>query len=134
MVKLDHVSRNVHFISDLMAHRASFLVAELGSAVAAFILHPFAALAEKNWAMISSRTRAALAAAKARGVKLGGRKLPETRKAAVATVGSLTDRHATNLLPVIREIQRPGAGSLRDIADALNARDIPTVRADGGTQ
>lgn len=54
--------------------------------------------------MISSRTKAALAAGKARGVKLGGPKLPEARKAAAATVRSLADRHATSVLPVIREI------------------------------
>jgi DNA invertase Pin-like site-specific DNA recombinase len=69
--KLDRLSRDVHFISGLMAHRVPFLVADLGADVDPFMLHLFAALAEKERAMISQRTKAALAALKARGVKLG---------------------------------------------------------------
>jgi DNA invertase Pin-like site-specific DNA recombinase len=75
VAKLDRLSRDVHFISGLMAHRVPFLVAELGPDVDPFILHLFAALAEKERSMISARTKAALQAAKARGVKLGGPKL-----------------------------------------------------------
>ena len=59
-----------------MVHPASFLVGELGADVDPIILHLSAALAEKERAMVSTRTKAALAAAKARGVKLGGPKLP----------------------------------------------------------
>ena len=69
--KLDRLSRDVHFISGLMAHRTPFLVAELGSDVEPFLLHLYAALAEKERAVISQRTKAALAAAKARGKALG---------------------------------------------------------------
>jgi DNA invertase Pin-like site-specific DNA recombinase len=54
----------VHFISGLMAHRVPFVVAELGADVDPFILHLFAALAQKERAMISARTKAALVAAK----------------------------------------------------------------------
>src|SRR5215475_1015757 len=72
VAKLDRLSRDVHFISGLMAHRVRFIVAELGSDVDPFVLHLYAALAEKERAMISERTRRALAAAKARGVILGG--------------------------------------------------------------
>src|SRR6266478_8352715 len=68
VAKLDRLSRDVHFISGLMAHRVPFLVAELGPDVDPFILHLYAALSEKERAMISERTRRALAAAKARGV------------------------------------------------------------------
>lgn len=67
-----------------MAHRVPFLVAELGSDVDPFILHLFAALAEKERSMIAARTKAALAAAKARGVRLGGPKLAEAREAALS--------------------------------------------------
>jgi DNA invertase Pin-like site-specific DNA recombinase len=128
VAKLDRLSRDVHFISGLMAHRVPFLVAELGSDVDPFILHLFAALAEKERSMIAVRTKAALAAAKARGVQLGGPKLAEARQSAVASIRALADRHATNVLPVIREIQRAGATSLHQIADALNARGISTPR------
>jgi DNA invertase Pin-like site-specific DNA recombinase len=128
VAKLDRLSRDVHFISGLMAHRVSFLVAELGPDVDPFILHLFAALAEKERAMIATRTKAALAAAKARGAKLGGPKLAEAREAAIASLKALADRNASNVLPIIREIQRTGAASLHQIADALNARGISTPR------
>ena len=128
VAKLDRLSRDVHFISGLMVHRVPFVVAELGADVDPFILHLFAALAQKERAMISSRTKAALAAAKARGVTLGSPELPKARKSAVATIKALADHHATNVLPVIREIRRTGATSLHQIADALNARGITTPR------
>ncbi len=128
VAKLDRLSRDVHFISGLMAHRVPFLVAELGPDVDPFILHLFAALAEKERSMISTRTKAALAAAKARGVKLGSPKLAKARKSATRALGEMAERHAANVIPVIREIQRVGAESLRDIADALNARGVATPR------
>ena len=128
VAKLDRLSRDVHFISGLMAHRVPFLVVELGSDVDPFILHLFAALAEKERAMIASRTKAALSAAKARGVKLRGPKLAEARELAVTAIKSLADRHAANVLPIIRDVQRSGAKTLRDVATALNARGISTSR------
>jgi DNA invertase Pin-like site-specific DNA recombinase len=128
VAKLDRLSRDVHFISGLMAHRVPFVVVDLGPDVDPFILHLFAALAEKERAMIATRTKAALAAAKARGVVLGGPKLAQARKRAVASLKALADHHAANVLPVIREIQRTGATSLHQIADALNARGISTPR------
>jgi DNA invertase Pin-like site-specific DNA recombinase len=104
------------------------VVAELGPDVDPFILHLFAALAEKERALISARTTAALAAAKARGVKLGGPKLKEARKLAVATLKAGAEQRAANVLPIIRDIQRAGAATLRDIAEALNARGVVTPR------
>jgi hypothetical protein len=115
-------------ISGLMAHKVPFLVAELGSDVDPFVLHLFAALAEKERALISTRTRQALAAAKARGVALGSPKLHVARKGAVASIRAAADRHAANILPIIREAQRAGATTLRQIADALNARGVATAR------
>jgi DNA invertase Pin-like site-specific DNA recombinase len=70
--KLDRLSRDVHFISGLMVHRVPFVVTELGADVDPFVLHLFAALAQKERALISQRTKAGLAAAKRRGAKLGG--------------------------------------------------------------
>ena len=128
VAKLDRLSRDVHFISGLMVHRVPFVVAELGADVDPFILHLFAALAQKERAMISSRTKAALAAAKARGVTLGSPQLLKARKNAVTTIKALADQHAANVVPIIREIRRAGATSLHQIAEALNARGITTPR------
>ena len=78
--------------------------------------------------MIGARTKAALAAAKARGVKLGGPKLAQARKLALETIGAAADNHAANVLPIIREIRKAGATTLRAIAEALNARGVQTAR------
>jgi DNA invertase Pin-like site-specific DNA recombinase len=75
VAKLDRLSRDVHFISGLMAQRVPFVVAELGPDVDPFVLHLYAALAEKERTMISRRTKDALRAAKARGVVLGNPRL-----------------------------------------------------------
>src|SRR3954453_14092023 len=80
VAKLDRLSRDVHFISGLMAHRVPFIVADLGGDADPFMLHLYAAPAEKERALISARTKAALAAKKAQGVKLGN------PRAAVAAV------------------------------------------------
>jgi DNA invertase Pin-like site-specific DNA recombinase len=128
VAKLDRLSRDVHFISGLMAHKVPFLVAELGSDVDPFVLHLFAALAEKERALISTRTRQALAAAKARGVTLGGPKLHVARRNAQVAIMTEADRHAANVLPIIREAQKAGAKTLRQIAKALNARGVATAR------
>ena len=128
VAKLDRLSRDVHFISGLMAHKVPFLVAELGPDVDPFVLHLFAALAEKERALISTRTRQALSAAKARGVTLGNPKLHVARKSAMEAVKAEADRFATNVLPIIREVQKAGARTLRELAEALNARGITTAR------
>ena len=128
VAKLDRLSRDVHFISGLMAHRVPFVVAELGPDVDPFVLHLYAALAEKERALISGRTKSALAAAKAKGVKLGNPNLGTARSRAVAALKTEADRAASNVLPIIGEIQRSGATTLRAIADALNARGVPTPR------
>ena len=69
--KLDRLSRDVHFISGLMANRVEFIVTELGRQADPFVLHLFAALAEKERQLISARTKAGLAATKAKGTALG---------------------------------------------------------------
>ena len=69
--KLDRLSRDVAFVSGLMAQRVPFIVAELGRDADPFMLHLYAALAEKERSLISERTKAALAARKAAGAKLG---------------------------------------------------------------
>jgi DNA invertase Pin-like site-specific DNA recombinase len=128
VAKLDRLSRDVHFISGLMVHRVPFLVAELGSDVDPFTLHLFAAFAERERALISQRTKAALAAKKAQGVKLGN-----PRAAAASVLGSaarrqLADTFASNVMPVIREIEKSGVKGYAALAEALNGRGIPSYR------
>jgi hypothetical protein len=91
--KLERLSRDVHFISGLTAHRTPFLVADLGSDVEPLLLHLYAALAEKERAIISQRTKAALAAAKARGQALGNPRLAEARAAVNAIRAASRGRH-----------------------------------------
>jgi DNA invertase Pin-like site-specific DNA recombinase len=128
VAKLDRLSRDVHFISGLMAHRVPFLVGELGPDVDPFVLHLYAALAEKERALIAGRTKSALAAAKAKGVRLGNPKIDIARDQAVAAIKAEADRAAGNVLPIIAEIRKSGTTTLRAIADALNARGVPTPR------
>jgi DNA invertase Pin-like site-specific DNA recombinase len=128
VAKLDRLNRDVHLISGLMAHNVPFLVAELGPDVDPFVLHLFAALAEKERSLISTRTRQALAA-KARGVTVGNPKLSVARRSALEAVTvDEADRFAANVLPIIREAQKAGAATLRDIASSLNARGVATAR------
>jgi DNA invertase Pin-like site-specific DNA recombinase len=128
VAKLDRLSRDVHFISGLMAYKVAFIVAELGADADPFMLHLYAALAEKERQLISQRTRDALKAAKARGVVLGNPKLADVRRRAVASTKANADRFAKNVAPIIREIQGSGIASRRAIARALNARGVATAR------
>jgi len=128
VAKLDRLSRDVHFISGLMVHRVPFLVAELGRDVDPFMIHIYAALAEKERVLISQRTTAALKAAKARGVKLGNPQIAKAQAIGTARVKADADRFAANVLPVIREAQKAGASSLRAIAKVLNDRGVNTAR------
>src|ERR1700680_1771756 len=122
VAKLDRLSRGVHFISRLMAHRVPFVVAELGADADPFMLHLYAALAERERALISARTKAALAAKKAQGVKLGTPRAAETIGKAHDAARAAADRFAENVVPIVREIQASGLTTLRAIAAALNAR------------
>jgi DNA invertase Pin-like site-specific DNA recombinase len=92
-----------------------------------------AAVAQHEREIISARTSAALKAAKARGKRLGNPKLSEAGKQATAARKESADRFSTNVLPVIREIQRSGVKSLRGIARALAARGIPIARGGAWT-
>ena len=129
VAKLDRLSRDVHFIAGLMAQRVPFLVAELGADVDPFMLHIYAALAEKERRMISERTRAALAVRKGQGAKLGNR----TNLAVAGVLGSARTaaaalRFAENTAPLIHQVRASGVTSLRGIARILNARGVRTAR------
>jgi DNA invertase Pin-like site-specific DNA recombinase len=128
VAKLDRLSRDVRFISGLMAHKVPFVVAEFGSDADPFMLHLYAALAEKEQSLISQRTRDALKAAKVRGVVLGNPNLADVRNDAVASTKAQALRFAKNVAPIIREIEASGVSSHRGIARALNARGVGTAR------
>ena len=78
IAKLDRLSRNVHFISGLMERKIDFVACDMPSANA-FMINIYAAVAQEERRMISDRTKAGLAAARARGVKLGGPKMKRDR-------------------------------------------------------
>jgi DNA invertase Pin-like site-specific DNA recombinase len=117
VAKLDRLSRDVHFISGLMTHRTPFIVADLGTDTDPFMLHIYAALAEKERRLISQRTKDALAAAKARGVKLGG------LNAKGIQIREEARGRAEALRPVLAEL---AGKSARAIAAELNTREIAT--------
>jgi DNA invertase Pin-like site-specific DNA recombinase len=127
IAKLDRLSRNLAFIATLMERKVDFVCCDMPEANR-LTIHIIAAMAEHERNMISDRTKRGLAAAKARGVKLGGPKLPQARKAAQKAIRESADRHARNVQPIIRDIQRAGARTLREVAAALNARGIRTAR------
>jgi DNA invertase Pin-like site-specific DNA recombinase len=127
--KLDRLSRDVAFVAGLMAQRVPFIVAELGRDADPFMLHLYAALAEKERRLISERTKAALAAKKASGARLGN----PSNFAKAAEVGrsvqtAAADAFVAGLLPIIRAIRSTGATTLREMAEALNQRGIRSAR------
>src|SRR5262245_11126668 len=119
VAKLDRLSRDVAFIANLMAQRVPFIVTALGRNVDPFMLHIYAAMAEQERRMISERTRAALAAAKARGVVLGA-------QAAVINAQRTVQRRErdTALSSVMAELAHM---SVRAAADEINARGLGPV-------
>jgi DNA invertase Pin-like site-specific DNA recombinase len=123
VAKLDRLSRDVAFIAGLMAQKVAFIVADLGPDVDPFILHIYAALAEKERALISQRTREALARAKERGVAIGNPRLREARQKIVDKALARDEA----ILPVILPMVEAGA-TLRQMAEELTARGVPTAR------
>lgn len=120
VAKLDRLSRDVAFIATLMAQRVPFIVAELGPEVDPFMLHIYAAVAEKERRMIAERTRAALRAAKARGVKLGNPNLASANRADA-------DAYAETLREVVTPLAAAGE-TTRAIAKALNDQGLKPPR------
>ena len=133
IAKLDRLARNVHFISGLMESGVDFVAADMPEANK-LTVHVLAAVAEHEREQISARTKAALAAAKARGKKLGWampeRKREQRQAALKGAAQGICDanKFAANVLPIIEEIRGAGVTTLQGIADALNARGIKTAR------
>jgi DNA invertase Pin-like site-specific DNA recombinase len=119
VAKLDRLSRDVAFISGLMTKRVPFICADLGRDTDPFMLHIYAAFAEKERRMISIRTKEGLARAKARGVKLGGTNEQSLKQAAEAKA------FAESLRPLIERLAGEGM-SMTAIAAELNRRRIKT--------
>jgi DNA invertase Pin-like site-specific DNA recombinase len=127
--KLDRLSRDVAFVSGLMAQRVPFIVAELGRDADPFMLHLYAALAEKERRLISERTKAALDAKRAGGHRLGNPRNIGIAGAIGRNTQALTaDQFAEGLMPVVRAIRSSGAATLEAITVALNQRGIRSAR------
>ena len=127
VAKLDRLSRDVAFIAGLTAQRVPFVVAERGPDIDPSILHIYAALAEKERAVISARTKEALARAKAKGARLGNPRVDEVRGKGAESMKAAADRFAANILPLIRRLKTESK-SLRESANVLNERGVPTAR------
>jgi DNA invertase Pin-like site-specific DNA recombinase len=131
IAKLDRLARNVAFIATMMERGVPFIAADMPSADP-FRLHIEAAVAEDEARKISIRTKAALAAAKARGVKLGGLRanapdIREHQSAGVAAAAEKASEFAAGVRPLILELQAEGR-TLRGIAGELERRRIPSAR------
>ena len=133
MAKLNQLSRDVAFISGLMAQRVPFIVAELGRDADPFMLHLYAALAEKERRLISERTRAALAARKAQGARLGNRRnAAQAAEAGHRAFAEEADAFAANVLPIVNSLRATGLLWLTNLF--FPADPARTVRLDGQPQ
>lgn len=133
VAKLDRLARNVAFISALMESGVKFRAVDMPE-VNEMVIHILASVAQGEAKAISDRTKAALAAAKARGTVLGGLRWDITavgdkgRQAALEARQEKAASYRADILPVIEEKQRQGATTLKAIADALNADGTPAPR------
>jgi DNA invertase Pin-like site-specific DNA recombinase len=153
--KVDRLTRSVAFLSRLLEAGVDVRFADLPQiegATGRFLLQQMVAVAELEAGMISRRTKDALAMARKRGVKLGGRRrkvigrhangkpiygdvahgTASALARAVQVVQQRADARASDIAPTIKALQAGGATSLRAIAAGLNAQNIPTARG-GGT-
>lgn len=136
IAKLDRLARNVAFVATLLEGRVKFVCCDMPEADST-MLHIYSAMAEREAIKTSERTKAALAAAKARGKRLGWSipsRIEEQRIASergAAANRNQAQHFASNVLPIVGSIRAAGVSSLAGIAQALNARGVATAR--GGT-
>jgi DNA invertase Pin-like site-specific DNA recombinase len=135
VAKLDGLTRSVAFLSRLLEAGVDVRFVNLPmveGATGKFLLQQMAALAEFEAGLMSARTKAALAAAKRRGVKLGGdrggRLTAKQRAAGRAVLMERARKRALDLEPTIAELRAAGCESLRDIAAGLDQRGIPAAK------
>jgi DNA invertase Pin-like site-specific DNA recombinase len=132
IAKLDRLARNVAFIANLMDGGVEFVACDMPHANR-LTLHLLAAIAEHEREMISERTKAALQAAKARGVKLGNPNGAAALRAGCrdAAARSVVVRqakaqcYALGVLPLVRQLTAEGIVGYRSVAVALNQRGVP---------
>jgi DNA invertase Pin-like site-specific DNA recombinase len=125
IAKLDRLARNVAFISAMMDAGVDFVACDQPYA-SRLTLHILAAVAEDEARRISERTKAALAAAKARGTKLGSPIAQKTIAKARAARSAYAEKANATTRAVIRDIQSSGVGTLAGVARALQARGVRT--------
>lgn len=131
VAKLDRLSRNAAFLVNLMESKARFVCVDNPSAND-LTIHILAAVAQDERKRISERTKAALGAAKARGVKLGNPALAAMRPRDTSKANEkrkqLAESHRADLMEIIWEIRQSGVTSLRGVADKLNVLGIRARR------
>lgn len=137
IAKLDRLARNVAFISKLMDSGVDFVAVDFPQANR-LTVHILAAVAEHEGKMISERVKVALAAAKARGAKLGSPQNNLTladqiqgSKAGNLAKSKKADAFAMSVLPIVKEFKAEGQ-NLTQIAESLNTACIRTARGKAG--
>ena len=135
VAKVDRLTRSVSFLSRLLDAAVDVRFADLPSIegpTGRFMLQQMASVAELEAGLISQRTKDALAAAKRRGVKLGGNRgvkiTSAARRISAATRLQRSRARAEDLLPTLNELKDAGITSLSGIARELTERQIPTAR------
>ena len=126
IARLDRLARSVAFISNLMDSGVDFVAVDMPEANR-LTMHILAAVAEYEREAISQRTKVALQAAKARGVKLGNPRAGEAVPFAQQAIQASANRFADSLAPLIQKMRDEGM-SYAAIAAELDTRSIQTAR------